>query len=75
MGAIDVQLWTHKTVRAVPCALCGVDHEQLYVGVALRDGQDFLGDLCPRCLAVPPDQAAGRGRAGADQLGARGKPG
>jgi hypothetical protein len=50
----------HGLVREVRCLLCAAVLQQRYVGVALCEDGQPIGDLCPRCLGEPPARCAER---------------
>jgi hypothetical protein len=58
VGTLSTRVRTHGLVRAARCLLCGALHQQYYVGVVLCQGEQPLGDVCPRCLSLPPERCA-----------------
>lgn len=68
MPGLRTELVIHSRHPQTVCALCGGAWEQHYVGVSLFDGDEQLGDLCPRCLARGPRPSAELVRARAARL-------
>jgi hypothetical protein len=58
--AFSSRVRPHALVREARCLLCGAVHKEFYVGVVLCEGDEALGDVCPRCLSEPPDRCARR---------------
>ena len=58
LSNLSTRIGLHGLIRAARCLLCGALHQQVYVGILLCEGNQPLGDLCPRCLSEPPDRCA-----------------
>jgi hypothetical protein len=59
-GPLTVGPRPHPLVRHARCLLCGAGHKQFYLAVLLYEGDQPLGELCPRCLREPPGRCAQR---------------
>jgi hypothetical protein len=71
---LKTRIWVYPTLREVVCPLCGTLYEQQYAAVALFQGAEHIGDLCPRCLWEGPCRTATRVRAHVARLQAQRSP-
>lgn len=58
MSSASTALLIHDENRVVPCLLCRTSWEERLVGVSLRNEEQVLGNLCPRCLTYSPRENA-----------------
>jgi hypothetical protein len=58
MSTLKTAIVTHSRLGALHCCLCHCSFEVQYVSVCLKEGNQFLGEVCFACVAQKPGDVA-----------------